>query len=99
MKLPMREEVEAVRETAGAADGSGWIHRWCDFVLAVLDAPEHILTREERETWGICKVCGAKHGEECRPLINSETKTLDTDGYPASREDLAPRKVRMVPVP
>ena len=60
-------------------------------------------TTEERMTWGDCPVCGAKHGDPCRPEIGfplgvrADGKAPSVgDGAHLGRLQKAPRMVRLV---
>lgn len=65
---------------------------------------ERDTTMSERMTWGVCGVCGAKHGEFCRADVGVQlgvkldgSRMKDGEGTHLSRLKTAPLRVRLVP--
>ena len=55
------------------------------------EGPIRELTYEERCLWGVCKICDAKHGEQCK-------SSAGEPGVHSQRLIDAPAKVREIPV-
>lgn len=65
---------------------------------------ERETTITERQTWGDCGVCGAKHGEWCHADVGVQLgarvdgrRMKDGEGAHLARLRAAPQRVRLVP--